>query len=272
MLQEGVAMHYSQATGGDVLAAVLSALEATGKDIGALRYEDLGSVDHFHGGALEATRMLAELGNLSAGERVLDMGGGFGGPARTLAAEYGCHVTVLDPIPAFVEAGRALTQRVGLQDAVQFYLGSGLCMSVADASFDVVWTQNASMNIPDKRKLAGEQSRILRPGGRLVFQELFAGPGGEAILPTPWAREASANFLVLAEDVRRLPLEEGFVEQAWIPPTPQPLQAVNQTAGPTMAAVSVVHGPDTAAMDAATRRNMAEQRVIGVRAVFVKSS
>jgi ubiquinone/menaquinone biosynthesis C-methylase UbiE len=45
---------------------------------------------------------------------------------------------VVDPTPAFVEAGRALTQRVGLQDAVQFYLGSGLSMPVADASFDVV--------------------------------------------------------------------------------------------------------------------------------------
>jgi len=122
---------------------VLGALEAAGTDVGALRYVDLRHVDQFHGGALEATRTLAQLGELSAGERVLDMGGGFGGPARTLAAKYGCQVTVLDPTLAFVEAGRALTERVGLQDSIQFHLGTGLAMPFADASFDVVWTQNA---------------------------------------------------------------------------------------------------------------------------------
>jgi SAM-dependent methyltransferase len=147
-------------------------------------------------------------------------------------------------------------------------------MPVGDASFDVVWTQNASMNIPDKRGLASEQWRVLRPGGRLVFQELFAGPGGPAILPTPWAREPSANFLAPAEDVRRLLLQTGFIERAWAvtSPTPPPSQAMNQTPGQPLAAVVVVHGPDTAAMDAATQRNVAEQRVVGVRAVFFKSS
>ena len=139
-LHERVGRHYSQATGGDVLAAVLRALEAAGTDVARLRYEDLGGVDHFHGGTLEATRALARLGELQAGERVLDMGGGFGGPARTLAAEFGCLVTVLDPTAAFVQAGQALTERVGLQKAVRFCRGSGLAMPFADARFDVLWT------------------------------------------------------------------------------------------------------------------------------------
>jgi hypothetical protein len=106
-LQQRVAQHYSQSTGGDLLAAVLGALETAGTDVsGELHYEDMGSVDHFHGGALAATRALAALGELTAEEQVLDMGGGFGGPARTLAVEYGCHVTVLDPTEPFIRAGR----------------------------------------------------------------------------------------------------------------------------------------------------------------------
>jgi ubiquinone/menaquinone biosynthesis C-methylase UbiE len=194
-LQLRVAQHYSQSTGGDLLAAVLGALEAAGTDTNrALRYEDMAGVDHFHGGALAATRALAQLGELTPREQVLDMGGGFGGPARTLAAEYGCQVTVLDPTEPFIRAGQALTERLGLQDAVQFFLGSGLDMPFADAHFDVVWTQNASMNIPDKARLVAEQRRVLRPGGRLMFQEIFAGPGGDLVCPVPWARDPRASW------------------------------------------------------------------------------
>src|ERR1700737_4607860 len=122
-LQQKVAQHYSQSTGGDLLTSVLAALEVAGIDVsGKLRYEDMGGVDHFHGGALAATRTLVQLGELTAGEQVLDMGGGFGGPARTLAAEYGCRVTVLDPTEPFIQAGQALTERLGLRDAGKFFL------------------------------------------------------------------------------------------------------------------------------------------------------
>ena len=144
------------------------------------------SVDHFHGGGLAATRALAELGALTGGEQVLDLGGGFGGPARTLAAEYGCQITVLDPTEPFIRAGQALTERLRLQDAVQFFLGSGLDLPFADEQFDMVWTQFACMNIPEKARLVAQQLRVLRRGGRPVFEELFAGPGGDLVCPVPW--------------------------------------------------------------------------------------
>ena len=37
--------------------------------------------------------------------RVLDVGGGLGGPARMLAVEYGAHVTVLDLTADYLQAG-----------------------------------------------------------------------------------------------------------------------------------------------------------------------
>jgi ubiquinone/menaquinone biosynthesis C-methylase UbiE len=269
-LQQRVTQHYSQATGGDLLAAVLAALTAAGTDVsGALRYEDLGGLDHFHGGALTATRELAQLGELARGERVLDMGGGFGGPARTLAAEYGCQVTVLDPTESFIQAGRALTERLGLRDSVAFYLGSGLAMPFGDERFDVVWTQNASMNIPDKAGLVAEQRRVLRHGGRLVFQEIFAGPGGDLVCPVPWARDPATSFLVPPEQVRTLLREAGFEERSWLPLVPDE-RASGAGASSVRSAVAVVHGSDAAAMEASSRRNQAEQRVIYLRAVFVR--
>jgi ubiquinone/menaquinone biosynthesis C-methylase UbiE len=81
-----------------------------------------------------------------------------------------------------------------MQDAVQFFVGSGLDMPFGDECFDVVWTQNASMNIPDKARLVAEQRRVLRRGGWLVFQEIFAGPGGDLLCPGHVIRPPASWF------------------------------------------------------------------------------
>ena len=44
---------------------------------------------------------------------VLDVGSGVGGPARFLAATYGCRVTGVDLSEPFVNAARYLTERTG---------------------------------------------------------------------------------------------------------------------------------------------------------------
>jgi len=77
--------------------AILDALVASGKNLDALTIDDLAPTDQFHGGGLAATLRLARLAGLSPGTRVLDVGGGLGGPARTLAVEFGCHVAVMAP-------------------------------------------------------------------------------------------------------------------------------------------------------------------------------
>jgi MPBQ/MSBQ methyltransferase len=141
-------------------------------------------------------------------------------------------------------------------------------MPFADERFDVVWTQNASMNIPDKARLVAEQRRVLRPGGRLVFQAIFAGPGGDLVCPVPWARDPATSFLVPPEQVRTLLRKAGFEERVWLPLVPDE-RGIAATAS-TRSAAAVVHGPDAVAMDVASRRNQAEQRVIYLRAVLVR--
>jgi 2-polyprenyl-3-methyl-5-hydroxy-6-metoxy-1,4-benzoquinol methylase len=85
--------HYG---GRDLAAATLDGLRAAGKAVGELAPDDLAAVDQFHIRGKEATLELAQLAGLRIGLRVLDVGGGSGGPARTLAAEFACTVTVLD--------------------------------------------------------------------------------------------------------------------------------------------------------------------------------
>jgi sarcosine/dimethylglycine N-methyltransferase len=87
----------------------------------------------------------------------------------------------------------------------------------------------------------------------------------------PWARDPATSFLAPPEQVRRLLRAAGFEERAWLPVTPEQ-PATGTTAPPVRSAAAVVHGPDAAAMEATSRRNQAEQRVIYLRAVFVRQT
>ena len=130
--------------------AILDALAASGKGLDALTIDDLGPMDHFHGGGNPPTTRLAQLPGLTPDLRVLDVGGGRGGPAQTLAVEFGCIVTVVDLTESYVQAARELTARLGLTGQVMHQVGNALEFPFEDGQFDVVWTQNSGMSIHNK--------------------------------------------------------------------------------------------------------------------------
>ena len=107
-----VTSHYGKQ---GLFQSILAGVRAAGKDPERFTAEDLAACDHFHLRGRDATLELLRLSGLGAGERVLDVGGGIGGPARTLA-EAGCSVTVLDLTEEFCRTGAALTECVGLAD------------------------------------------------------------------------------------------------------------------------------------------------------------
>src|SRR5215472_4699901 len=146
----------------DLERAIDAALAGIGKNLNALTIDDLAPVDQFHGGGKISTDRLARLATLAPGSRVLDVGGGFGGPARTLAVEHGCYVTVVDLTESYVETGQWLTSRLGLGDRVSHRVGDALALADPDGAYDAVWTQNSGMNIADKQRLYAEFSRVLR--------------------------------------------------------------------------------------------------------------
>ena len=206
------AAHYDRS---DIGQRIFEGLRAAGADPEAPTLDDLAPVEHFHTRARGASLDLLRLAALDPGDRVLDLGGGIGGGARLLAAEAGCRVTVLDLTEAYVEVGRDLTRRTGLEDRVEFVHGDALAAPFADGAFDGVWTQHASMNIPDKDALYAEAGRVLRAGGTLAIHEVMAGPGGPIHLPVPWARDPANSHLRPAEDVRATIAALGFREVAW---------------------------------------------------------
>ena len=256
-----------------LLRSVLTALTAAGIDIDRLTVEDLAVTDQFHNGGRPSTLQLAALAGLDESSRnrpplrVLDVGGGLGGPARTLAAEFGCDVTSVDLTPSYVEVALALTDRVGLADRVRHQVGNALALPFGPGSFDIVWTQNSGMNIADKEALYAEFRRVLRDGGTLAFQEPMAGQLAPPHFPTMWADDESLSFLRRPEEMLALLNELRFETRAWQPIDPAPLPATF----PVHAVPMIVMGPERLnEITAASARNVAEGRLVTMLGVFTR--
>ena len=233
-----------------------------------LTVDDLAPVDQFHAGGQAATRRLARVADLRPGTRVLDVGGGLGGPARTLAVEYGCHVTVVDITESYVRAGAALTARLGLADRVVHQVGDALAIETQAAGFDVVWTQNSGMNIADKRQLYSGFARILRRDAVLAQQEPMAGPNAPPIYPLMWARNASTSFLASPGEMRATIERAGFRVFAWEDVTGELAGAPSLDAIPPHAIQRLVMGDALPDIIRAGQRNREEGRIVTIQAVF----
>jgi SAM-dependent methyltransferase len=221
----GIETHYGA---NDIARRILAALRKAGLDPDQrLTPTEISALDHFHTGGLRASLVLKEKAGIRAGERILDLGAGLAGPARMLAASPGCDVDCLDLSRDYCEAAELLNRITGLEERVRVHCGSALAMPFADHTFDVVWMQNVGMNITDKPQLYREIHRVLKPGGRLAFQEMLAGAVPTSYYPLPWATEPADNALIPAAALGSLLAECGYtqvyfedVSEAPLPPPP----------------------------------------------------
>jgi ubiquinone/menaquinone biosynthesis C-methylase UbiE len=201
---------------GGIMEKIMSGLESAGKDVGALTVDDLAPIDEFHTRGRESTIELAELADLSADDRVLDDGCGLGGTARHLAEQFGCNVAGIDLTNEYVEVGQKLTELVGLSGRVDLRQGSALDIPHESESFDIVWTEHVQMNIADKNRFYSEIARVLKPGGRMLFHDIFRGSGDSPFYPLPWAEAESISSLATEPDARAAIEGAGLQIKRWI--------------------------------------------------------
>ena len=269
MNAESINSYYGQP---DLSANILAALERAGKDLNALTREDFAPFEEFHVRGRAATMDLANAAGLHEGMVVLDVGSGIGGPARTLAAEFGCKVTGLDLTDEYCRAAEMLTGRVGLSDKVTFRQGNALDMPFDDGAFDLVWMQHMTMNIEDKERLFGQIRRVLRAGGRLALHEILAGSVAPVHFPVPWANDSAISFLVAPPEVRRLLASTRFEELMWTDVTGESIDLLRKLGAaaqgaPAPLGLHLLVG-DFAEKFANVLRNMEEDRIALVQGVF----
>lgn len=175
---------------------LLESLATAGLDPQRLTAEDLITFDELHIMGRDATLALGRLANLHEEMRVLDMGSGLGGAARTLAQNFGCHVTGVDLADEFVKAAQELSRRVGLDHKVTFRQADVLDLPFESQGFDAVFMFHLCMNIEQKTSLYQEARRVLKPDGLLLLWEICSGPREPLIYPVPWAANDQFSYLV----------------------------------------------------------------------------
>ena len=152
---------------------ILQKLSSRGLDLGRLTEEELKDCDQDHYGGVEAVEALAEAAGMSAGQHVLDVGSGMGGPARWLAHKFGCRVTGLDLTDSRVAGATRLTERVGLGGLVKFVQGDATRMPFSMSSFDALVSQEVWCHIPEKDALLAECARVIKSTGKIAFTDIM---------------------------------------------------------------------------------------------------
>jgi SAM-dependent methyltransferase len=250
------------------------ALLAFGSEDQRLIPAQLAALDQFHTMGLAATAELAKLAGITADTSVLDVGSGVGGPARFLAATYGCRVMGVDLSDSFIDAARYLTDRTQQSGQVSFETASALELPFDDGRFDVVLLQHVAMNIPDRARLYREIRRALKMGGRFATFDVVLN-GGDPLYPLPWARTPATSFLLTATATRDAIEPAGFRTLVWQDDSEAAkawFAQLRESGPPAPPNLGTVMGPDMAQLVANLGRSVAEGRLGILTAVFEATS
>ena len=110
------------------------------------------------------------------GKSVLDIGCGAGGIDIALIRDHGaghvCGVDVEDPV---LTHARALIARERLTDRIGLVKVAPGPLPFPPGSFDVVFSKDSIVHIPDKQALMAEVFRILKPGGWFLASDWLIG-------------------------------------------------------------------------------------------------
>ncbi|XDZ66839.1 methyltransferase domain-containing protein [Alphaproteobacteria bacterium LSUCC0684] len=106
------------------------------------------------------------------GMRVLDIGCGCGGAAFHLLRQHGADTVMgIDIEPLVIARATELAMKYQLQSRAGFNTVEPGPLPFDEDSFDVIFSKDAFLHIPDKEALMRDCARILRPGGIIAASD-----------------------------------------------------------------------------------------------------
>jgi len=139
-------------------------LEITRHPVGSRGFFD--DLDQYH---FEKLHHLLRLVDFDAyrGRRVLEVGCGAGVDLARFA-KGGAEATGVDIAESAIELARANFAQQGLH--AELRVANGEALPFPDRTFDLVYAHGVVQYTADPRRLVGECRRVLKPGGRAIFQ------------------------------------------------------------------------------------------------------
>ena len=211
------------------------------------------------GGPEEVAQMLAH-DDLS-GKRVLDIGSGIGGVDAILVERHGAlEVVGIDVEKQLVDASRAFIAARGLSDRIRFELVDPGPLPFPDASFDVIFSKDAMVHIPDKAALYAEVLRVLRPSGRFIAADWLWAPGAErSQVVKAWLSAGPLSFaFTTPEEATEAMQQAGFVD-VHVSDQRSALQLSNREE------VKILEGPALETLSSLVGAEMAKSRLASAR-------
>lgn len=105
---------------------------------------------------------------------VLDIGCGLGAIDILLIEEHKAdRIVCIDVEPALIEQAKLNAARSAVADQLDIQLVSPGPLPYKDGHFDVVFSKDAIIHIPDKQACYQEILRVLKPGGHMAISDWF---------------------------------------------------------------------------------------------------
>ncbi len=135
--------------------------DAFGEDIGQSSWLTANEQDKFLGWL-----------NLSSGQTLLDIACGSGGPVLRIAERTGCAVVGVDVHKQAIATANSLAAQRGLTERARFEVADATAqLPFPDASFDAITCIDAINHLPNRPRVIADWTRLLKPGGRLLFTD-----------------------------------------------------------------------------------------------------
>lgn len=116
--------------------------------------------------------LLGAAARLSSGDRVLDVGCGFGEQdVRWLSLHAPRHITAIDIVPSHIKAARERVAKLGLGDRIDLRVASATKLPFAADTFDKVIALECALHFVNRTDFFHEVRRVLAPGGLLAIAD-----------------------------------------------------------------------------------------------------